>query len=215
MEFKNVMSKIFLWMFLGLLVTFGTGYYISTNENMIYNIFSGGMFLFLIILELVIVIVLSARIRKMNPMTAKIMFLLYSFITGVTFASIFIEFQLESILFVFLISAILFGIFALFGHFTKLDLTKIGTFLLMALIGIILCTIINLFLNNEIFDIIISCISLLVFLGFTAYDIQKIKLLSYHFEHEDHLAIIGALELYLDFINIFLDLLSIFGKSND
>ena len=215
MEFKNVMSKIFLWMFLGLLVTFGTGYYVSTNENMLYNIFSGGMYFFLIILEFVLVIVLSARIRKMNPMTAKIMFLLYSFVTGVTFASIFIEFKLESIMFVFLISAILFGIFALFGHFTKLDLTKMGTFLLMALFGIILCIVVNLFLNNEMFDIIISSISVLVFLGFTAYDIQKIKLLSYNFENEDNLAIIGALELYLDFINIFLDLLRLFGESND
>ncbi len=215
MEIKNVLSKVFLWMFLGLLVTFGTGYYISTNENMVYNIFSGGMYFFLVILELVLVIVLSARIRKMNPMTAKIMFLLYSFVTGVTFAAIFIEFKLESIMFVFLVTAIVFGIFALIGHYTKLDLTKIGTFLLMALLGIIICIIINIFLNSETFDIVISCVSVVVFLGFTAYDVQKIKLLSYNFENEDNLAIIGALELYLDFINIFLDLLRLFGDSKD
>lgn len=215
MEIKNVLSKVFLWMFLGLLVTFGTGYYISTNENMVYNIFSGGMYFFLVILELILVIVLSARIRKMNPMTAKIMFLLYSFVTGVTFAAIFIEFKLESIMFVFLVTAIVFGIFALIGHYTKLDLTKIGTFLLMALLGIIICIIINIFLNSETFDIVISCVSVVVFLGFTAYDVQKIKLLSYNFENEDNLAIIGALELYLDFINIFLDLLRLFGDSKD
>ncbi len=215
MEISKVMSKVFLWMFLGLVVTFGTGYYVSTQENMLYNIFSNNMYFFLIIAEFVLVIVLSARVRKMNPMTAKIMFLLYSFVTGLTFASIFVAFALESIMFVFLIAAILFGMFALFGHFTKLDLTKISTFLLMGLIGIIICIIVNYFIGSETFDIVISCISVVIFLGFTAYDIQKIKLLSYNFENEDNLAIIGALELYLDFINIFLDLLRLFGKSND
>lgn len=215
MEISKVMSKVFLWMFLGLVVTFGTGYYVSTQENMLYNIFSNNMYFFLIIAEFVLVIVLSARVRKMNPMTAKIMFLLYSFVTGLTFASIFVAFELESIMFVFLIAAILFGLFAIFGHFTKLDLTKISTFLLMGLIGIIICIIVNYFIGSETFDIVISCISVVIFLGFTAYDIQKIKLLSYNFENEDNLAIIGALELYLDFINIFLDLLRLFGKSND
>lgn len=215
MEFKSVLSKVFLWMFLGLLVTFGTGYYVSTQENMLYNIFSDGMYFVLVITEFILVIILSARVRKMNSMTAKIMFLLYSFVTGLTFSSIFIAFRMDSIIFVFLIAAILFGIFAFIGHFTKLDLTKIGTYLLMALFGIILCVIVNLFLNNDTLDLIISCISIVVFLGFTAYDIQKIKLLSYEYENTDNLAIIGALELYLDFINIFLDLLRIFGKSND
>ncbi len=215
MDITKVMSKVFLWMFVGLLVTFGTGYYVSTQENMLYNIFAGGVYWIIIIVEFLLVIILSARIRKMNPMTAKIMFLLYSFVTGVTFASIFVAFELSSIMFVFLISALLFGSFALFGHLTKLDLTKISTFLLMGLFGIILCVIINYFLGNETFDIVISCISVIVFLGFTAYDIQKIKLLSYDFEEEDNLAIIGALELYLDFINIFLDLLKLFGNSKD
>ena len=215
MDITKVMSKVFLWMFVGLLVTFGTGYYVSTQENMLYNIFAGGVYWIIIIVEFLLVIILSARIRKMNPMTAKIMFLLYSFVTGVTFASIFVAFELSSIMFVFLISALLFGSFALFGHLTKLDLTKISTFLLMGLFGIILCVIIKYFLGNETFDIVISCISVIVFLGFTAYDIQKIKLLSYDFEEEDNLAIIGALELYLDFINIFLDLLKLFGNSKD
>lgn len=215
MEVSKIMSKVFLWMFLGLMVTFGTGYYVSTQENMLYNIFTNGMYFFLVIIEFVLVIVLSARVRKMNPMTAKIVFLLYSFVTGLTFASIFVAFELSSIMFVFLISAILFGLFALFGHYTKLDLTKISTFLIMALLGIIICIVVNYFLGSDTFDIVISCISVLVFLGFTAYDIQKIKLLSYEFENQDNLAIIGALELYLDFINIFLDLLRLFGKSND
>lgn len=215
MEINKIMSKVFLWMFLGLLVTFGTGYYVSTQENMMYNIFSNNIYFLLVIVEFVLVIVLSARVRKMNAMTAKIMFMLYSFVTGLTFASIFVAFELSSIVFVFLITALIFGIFALFGHFTKLDLTSFSTILMMALFGIIICVIVNYFLQSDTFDLIISCISVLVFLGFTAYDMQKIKLLSYEFENEDNLAIIGALELYLDFINIFLDLLKLFGKSND
>lgn len=215
MDISRVMSKVFLWMFIGLFITFGTGYYISTQENMLYNIFSSSVYWIVFVLEFVLVIVLSARVRKMQPMTAKIMFALYSFVTGITFASIFVAFELSSIMFVFLITAILFGLFALIGHFSKLDITKIGTFLLMGLVGIIVCILINLFIGSETFEIVISCISIIVFLGFTAYDIQKIKLLSYEFESEDNLAIIGALELYLDFINIFLDLLRLFGKSND
>lgn len=214
MNLNRVLSKTFLWMFLGLLVTFATGFYVSTQENIVYNIFSNNLYFWLILIELGLVIFLSARLHKMSSMTAKIIFLLYSFVTGLTFSSIFISFQLESIMFIFLITAVLFAIFAAIGYFTKIDLTKIGTFLFMGLLGIILCTVVNMLLGNSTFDLIISCLSLLVFIGFVAYDIQKIKRLENSYP-EDHLAIIGALELYLDFINIFLDLLRIFGRSND
>ena len=100
------------------------------------------------------------------------------------------------------------------GHFTKLDLSKIGTYLIMLLIGIILCTLVNLFLQNSTFDIIISIISIIIFLGFIAYDVQKIKRLNGYLI-EDNLAVLGAFELYLDFINIFIDLLRLFGKTDD
>lgn len=211
---NKVLSKVFLWMFIGLLVTFITGYTVSVNENMLYNIFSGGTYFLIIIAELILVIVLSARITKLKPTTAKILFLLYSFTTGLTFGSIFVVYELTSIMTIFLITSMLFGAFALIGYKTNIDLSKFGTYLLMMLIGIIICIIINIFLNNSTFDMFISCISVIVFLGFTAYDIQKIKDLEGQLP-EDNLAIIGALELYLDFINIFLDLLKLFGKSND
>lgn len=215
MEFNNVLKKVFMWMFIGLLVTFGTGSIVSMNQNMLYKVFSSGMYFILIILELGLVIFLSARIRKMNPLTAKITFILYSFVTGLTFSSIFVAYELESIMMVFLIAAVVFGIFAFLGLTTKMDLSKIGTYLLMGLLGIIICLVVNMFLGNETFTLIISIISILIFIGFTAYDIQKIKYLTEYYEQEDSLAIIGALELYLDFINIFLDLLRIFGKSRD
>lgn len=212
MKNNKIFSKVFMWMFIGLLVTFLTGYIVSINDTMLYNIFSGGTYFILIIVELVLVVFLSARIHKMQTTTARIIFLLYSFVTGLTFGSIFVVYQLTSILVVFLIAASLFGIFSVIGYFTKIDLTKIGTILLMMLLGIVICSIVNIFLNNTLFYLIVSCISIVVFLGLVAYDIQKVKKLSYEIEDEDKLAIIGALELYLDFINIFLDLLRLIGN---
>lgn len=212
MENNKAFGKVFMWMFIGLLITFLTGYVVSSNDNMLYNIFSGGTYFILIIIELVLVVYLSARIHKMQVTTARIVFILYSFVSGLTFGSIFIVFKMSSIMIIFLITAILFGIFALIGRFTKLDLTKAGTILLMMLLGIVICTFVNVFLKNDTLDLFVSYISIIVFLGFTAYDMQKIKMLSYEFDDEDKIAIIGALELYLDFINIFIDLLRIFGK---
>ena len=212
MENNKVFGKVFMWMFIGLLITFLTGYVVSSNDNMLYNIFSGGTYFILIIIELVLVVYLSARIHKMQITTARIVFILYSFVSGLTFGSIFIVFKMSSIMLIFLITAILFGIFALIGRFTKLDLTKVGTILLMMLLGIVICTFVNVFLKNDTLDLFVSYISIIVFLGFTAYDMQKIKMLSYEFDDEDKISIIGALELYLDFINIFIDLLRIFGK---
>lgn len=212
MENNKAFGKVFMWMFIGLLITFLPGYVVSSNDNMLYNIFSGGTYFILIIIELVLVVYLSARIHKMQVTTARIVFILYSFVSGLTFGSIFIVFKMSSIMLIFLITAILFGIFALIGRFTKLDLTKAGTILLMMLLGIVICTFVNVFLKNDTLDLFVSYISIIVFLGFTAYDMQKIKMLYYEFDDEDKIAIIGALELYLDFINIFIDLLRIFGK---
>lgn len=211
---KNSYSKIFLWMFIGLLITFVTGYFVSTNKNMLLSIFSSGLYWVFIIAEIIVVIYLSARLHKMSETTAKISFILYSFLTGLTFSSIFVAYEIISILYVFLVSAIVFAIFALFGAFTKIDLTKLGTVLLMLLLGIIICSVINIFLASDGFDLILTIISLVVFMLYVAYDMKKIKQLEYIYEG-DKLAIFGALELYLDFINIFLDLLQLFGKSRD
>ena len=212
---KKLYPKVFIWMFIGLLVTFLTGFFVSTNENMLMSIFSGGAYFILVLLELGVVIFLSARIHKMSSATAKICFIIYSFLTGLTLSSIFVVYKLESIMLIFLVAAFLFGVFAIIGYKTKLDLTRFGTILLMMLLGIILCTVINIFLGNETFDIIICIISIIVFLGFVAFDIQKIKRLENSMIDRENLAIIGALELYLDFINIFLDLLRLFGDSRD
>lgn len=213
---NKIMPKVFGWMFIGLLVTFITGFVVYNSPQMIETIFSTGWFFGIIIAELVLVVMLSARLRKMQPTTAKICFILYSFVSGLTFSTVFITYDIFSIMWVFFLAAAIFGIFAVIGSATKKDLTKMGSYLLMGLIGIILCTILNIFFQWETFDLILSIVIILVFIGFTAYDVQKIKALSEsNIIPEENLAIYGALELYLDFINIFLELLQLFGKQDN
>jgi hypothetical protein len=214
LESNKIFSKVFFWMFIGLAITFGVGYYVSLNENMLYNVFSKYLWFFLIA-EFIVVIALSAGIRKMQPLTAKILFCVYSFLTGLTFSSIFVVYNITSIVFVFGITSLLFLIFALIGYYTKVDLSKLGVYLLMALLGVIICSIINIFVGSETFDLGITIVCLLVFIAYIAYDIQVVKRNLYLIENEDNLAIYGALQLYLDFINIFLRLLRFFGNSRD
>lgn len=213
MDISKIMPKVFMWMFIGLAVTFLTGSIISNNPSMVLEIFKGGNVFIIAVIEIVLVIWLSARITKMSSTSAKIMFILYSFVTGLTFSSIFIVYNISSIIYVFLATSLIMLIFSLLGYYTKMDLTKLSTFLLMALIGIIIMSIINIFVGSEQFSLIIAIISVLVFVIYIAFDIQKIKrMYEANYMQEDNLAIYGALQLYLDFINIFIDLLRIFGN---
>lgn len=211
---NKMLSKVFGWMCIGLLLTFITGFYVASNEYTFYKIFSGGIYLLFTLIELGLVVFLSTRVHKMQPNTAKIVFMLYSTVSGITFSSIFMTYNISFIIIIFLAASILFGVFALIGYYTKIDLSKFGTYLLMALIALIICIVINIFIGNGIFGLIINWICLLIFIGFTAYDIQKIKRLC-HSSMNENIAIIGALELYLDFINIFISLLDIFGRGRD
>lgn len=212
---NKIFAKIFLWMFIGLLVTFGVGYYVSSNEIMVENIHKNSTYLIIAIVEIVLCIVLSARIRKMNPLVAKTLYLLYAGLTGFTFSIIFIIYELESIMFVFGITSIICLIFGLIGYYTKIDLTKLGTFLFMALIAVIIASIINIFIGSETFNLGICILSLIIFIGYMAYDIQVIKRGMYGDINEENLAIYGAFQIYLDFINIFIRLLELFGKRRD
>lgn len=212
---NKLLSKTFLWMFIGLMVTFATGYVVSINENMIASVFNSSLFWILIILELGLVIFFSARVHKMKPTTAKICFLLYSFVSGLTFSSIFLAFEISSVIYVFLIAALIFAIFGAIGYITNFDLSRISTYLLMGLLAIVICTILNIFIGNTTLDLIVSIIALLIFFGFTAYDVQNIKRLANSGIDNDVVAINGAFELYLDFINIFLHLIQIIGDAKD
>ena len=213
MEERKLIPSVFMWMFIGLLVTFITGFYVSNNINMVYNVVNNRWLI--VIVELVLVIVLSAFSHKMNYLTSILLFILYSFVTGLTFSSIFIVYQMGSIISIFFVSALIFGLFALLGYKTKINLGKFSTILFMILLGGLLVTIINIFLNNSMVDTVISWVLLIVFFGITAYDMQKIKNISYEISDYKKATIVGALDLYLDFINIFLKMLRLFGKSRD
>lgn len=215
MDINKIFSKVFLWMFIGLAITFSIAYYVSTNDNMVYNLFAGSKYLIFWIIEFVVVLVLSARIHKLSSLTAKILFLVYSGLTGLTLSSIFIIYDIMSIIYVFAITSGLFLIFGLIGYLTNIDLTKFGIYLMMALFGIIIASIINIFVGSEVFDLGICIVGLIIFLAYIAYDMQVIKRNMYGIENEDNLVIYGALQLYLDFINIFIRLLQLFGKSRD
>lgn len=215
MNQKGIYPKVFMWMFIGLLISFLTGIYVVNNENMLYNIFNTNWYYLIIVAELATVIFLSARIQKMQKMTAMISFGLYSMLTGLTLSIIFVAYEITSIALVFGVTSLIFLIFASVGYFTKTDLTKLGTYLLMGLLGIIIITIINMFLGNETIDLIVCIIGVIIFVALIAYDMQKVKYYAQVIEDEDKAAIMGALELYLDFINIFLRLLQLFAKNRD
>ena len=217
---SEVFTKVFGWMFGGLLVTGLTAFYTASTPWLLERIFSNNIYwIGLLIAELVLVITLTARVYKMSKAAAITSFILYSIVNGLTLSVIFLAYTLSSIASVFFISAGMFGIMALYGYTTKKDLSKIGSILLMALIGIILASVVNLFLVNNTFSFIIAIVAIIIFVGLTAYDVQKIKSMAYQVENDDEFmtkfAIIGALTLYLDFINLFLQLLRIFGKSRD
>lgn len=211
---NKLISKTFLWMFIGLAITFGVGYYVSCNENMLFNLFSGYKWLVLVILEFGLVIALSAFITKLNPMIAKVLFCIYALVTGLTFSTIFVVYELGSIIYVFGITGVVFLIFALLGYYTKLDLSKIGTYLLMALIAIIIASIINMFIGSSALEFGITIIGLIIFVGYVAYDINMLKRSS-AYDQNENLPIFWALQLYLDFINLFIKLLRLLGKERN
>jgi len=212
---NKIYSKVFFWLFIGLFITFLTGTYVSTNEKLLSIIFSNNYYLIFSLIELGLAIFLSVRIHKMSSTTAKISYILYTLFSGLTFASIFVIYKLQSIILVFIVTAIVFLIFAAIGYFTKIDLTKLGIYLFMALLGIIICSVINIFIGSAGFNFGLTVACLIIFIIYIAYDIQIIKRNLYMIEEEDNLAIYGALQLYLDFINIFLRLLQLFGRSRD
>ena len=216
--FSTLMRKVYVWMTLALVITGFTAYYVA-HSNFIFTLVSTPALMWgLIIAELALVIGLSAAIRKLSLTAATLMFVVYSIINGLTLASIFLIYTQESITQVFFITAGTFAVMALIGYTTKTDLTSLGKYLFMGLIGIIIATLVNLFFNNNMVTMIVSYLGVLIFVGLTAYDSQKIKKMCMSFEYADtnaqKMALLGALTLYLDFINLFIYLLRIFGRRN-
>lgn len=215
-----VMKKVYVKMFLALLVSAAAAYLgaIAGEGVLAYALATNSWIYWgLGILELLLVFFISARIGKMSPAMSSGLFYLFAIVNGLTLSIIFLVFSFASIFKTFLITAGVFGAMSVYGYFTNRDLTKIGSFLFMALIGLIICSVVNIFWANSTFEWIISGAGVLIFIGLTAWDTQKIKsLAAANMGFPDsNLATMGALNLYLDFINLFLYLLRFFGSSRD
>ncbi len=211
----SVMRRVYGKMFLGLLVTAITSVLVMSNATLMSLFFSSrATFFILAIAELGLVFYLSARIDKLQPSTATALFYLYAVLNGVTLTPIFLIYTGSSIALTFGITSITFGAMCLYGYVTKQDLSKMGAILFMALIGLILCTIVNLFLKSTAMDWIISLAGVAIFVGLTAWDTQSIKRMVEMADpgQTGKIATLGALSLYLDFINLFIYLLRIFGS---
>lgn len=218
--FPALMRKVFVWMTLALAITGLTAYGVATSPAILSLIFSSKVTFFgLIIAEFALVFAISGAINRLSLSTATMLFILYSVINGATLSSIFFAFSVATIGKVFFITAGTFGAMALVGYTTKTDLTSMGKLLFMALLGIIIASVVNMFVASSGLDLILSYVGVLVFVGLTAYDTQKIKQMCQSApdagESAQKLALIGALSLYLDFINLFLYLLRIFGNNRD
>ena len=215
--FPALMRKVYVWMTLALAITALTAYGVASTPALLTAIYTSKvLFWGLILTELGLVFYVSARIQRLSLSTATLLFILYSIINGATLAFIFALYSTSIIVQTFVVTAGTFGAMAVYGYFTKKDLTSWGRLLLMALIGLIIAGVVNIFLHNSTMDLIISGIGVLVFVGLTAYDSQKIKQMLLMQEDmgetAQKVALMGALSLYLDFINLFLYLLRLFGR---
>ncbi|ACZ77314.1 MULTISPECIES: Bax inhibitor-1 family protein [Dickeya] len=215
---QTYMAQVYGWMTCGLLLTAFVSWYAANTPAVLQLVFSSKItFYGLVIAQLGLVFVLSGMVHRLSGGVATTLFMLYSALTGLTLSSIFIVYSGESIASTFVITAGMFGAMSLYGYVTKRDLTGLGSMLFMALIGILLATLVNFWLKSEGLQLAITYIGVLVFVGLTAYDTQKLKNIGEELSVDDKdnfrkYSIMGALTLYLDFINLFLMLLRLFGS---
>jgi len=221
-EKQAFVTRTYGWMALALFISAVSAFFTAQNHTLLTMLFANGQigFWILCIAEIILVLVLSAKIRTISVGAATAGFIAYSVIDGITLSSVFLIFQMDSIAAAFLGSALMFGIMSFYGATTKRDLTKLGSILFMALIGLIIASVVNMFWANSTLYWIVTYAGVLIFVGLTAYDAQAIKNLYLNMndgasETRRKLAVLGALTLYLDFINLFLFLLRIFGGRRD
>lgn len=217
LNLQAVMTRVYAWMTAGLLATGAIAFFVANTGLAAILISSPIIYFGLFIVELIIVFVLASRIEKMSAGMATGMFMGYSLLNGLTLSLIFLVYTTESIASTFMITGVTFGVMSLYGYTTKQDLSKIGNILFMALIGFLIASVVNIFLRSEALYWIVTYAGILIFVGLTAWDTQKIKRMSMNIASNDEvniqrLAILGALMLYLDFINLFLLLLRVLGN---
>ena len=215
--FPVLMRKVYVWMTLALAITGMTAYYVATSPTIIGAILSNSVLFYgLIIAEFALVLGLSAAINRLSLFSATLMFILYSVVNGATMSFIFLLYEMTSIATVFFITAGTFGAMAVVGYTTKKDLTSMGRILFMGLIGLVIASLVNIFLKSSGMTLVLSYVGVIIFVGLTAWDSQQIKHMLMQApdvsEGTQILALLGALTLYLDFMNLLIYLLRIFGK---
>lgn len=210
-------AKAFFWMFLGLLTTFAVAFFGYATGTILYVFAIPYFHIVLLVVQLGVVFFLSARLHKLRVGTARVLFFAYAAVTGVVFSAYFLIFSMLSLILVFAMTAVYFGVMALYGYRTQTDLTRLRPILAGGLIFLIVCGLLSMFLPLGMADRVVCLIGVAVFLGFTAYDTQKIKAFYEAYQGDqamlERASIYSALELYLDFINLFLYLLRFLGKS--
>lgn len=219
---RSFMAGVFTWMFIALAITAGISYYVAiTPAIMQLMITTTGLSIFgwvVMLAPIGFVLLMSFRFQKLSAMTLTLLFVVYSVLVGLSLSFIFLAYSMGSIATTFGVTSLTFGVMAVAGYTTKTDLTKFGSILMMALVGIIIATVINFFLKSDSMQYLISFIGVLVFTGLTAYDVQKLKKIGTEMtageESTRKYTIMGALSLYLDFINLFLFLLRFLGRRN-
>ena len=217
LEARKFIARVYGWMAVALVLSAASAFFAAVTPA-VYNFLWSGRhigFYVLVAVEILLVVILSATLQKMPVGFAGFLFVLYSIVNGMTLSAIFLVFEITSIYIVFLISAGMFFAMSLYGRYTKQDLNSAGRYLMMAVFGLVILAVVNLLLKSNILQWIISLVTLVVFIGLTAYDTNKIVRASELADGSEvfkKAAIYGALELYLDFLNIFLSLLNLFGK---
>ncbi len=208
---QTFLQKVYQWMAIGLAITGFVAYSVSGNYALMRAL-SGGTFFILMLAEFGLVIWLSSQALKLSPSTALTGFLVYSALNGLTFAYLFIAYTHASIAATFLITAATFASVSVFGAVTKTDLSSMRSYFVMGLIGLLTATVVNMFLRSPALDWFLSYLGVGLFIGLTAYDTQKLKMMQERGFGSPQMAVLGALMLYLDFINMFLFLLRLFGR---
>lgn len=213
-------AKTFWWMFIGLAITFMLAAFLERSGYVWYLFAMPFVPIILLVSELAVVLILSARIHRLSIPMARGMFFLYSALTGVTFAVYFVVYELSSLILVFGATSLYFGVVAAYGYVTKADLSRLRNVLVTGLICLLIFAVLSLFIPFlTAFDRIICLGGIAIFMGFTAYDTQKIKRYYYAYQQDQNMlekcSVIAALQLYLDFINIFIYLLRFMGRRKD
>ncbi len=207
---NNFISKVYKWLAIGLLITFGCGFFLSVNTDLFMSIIEAyGVF---VAIEIVLGLVMIFALHKLSETVVKTMYLIYTAITGITFGSIFIVYEVSSIMWVFLATAVIFGVLGFIGKNTKKNLNGFGTFLFVALLASLILLIINAFVGSAVLDLGLAIAILLIFCGYLVIDMWRISKMNP--DTEEKYAVYWAFQLYLDIINIIIKLLQLFGKRN-